>query len=555
MTEVAAIPKALRGPALGLAVFAGGLLFSAGGLGFWHWNIGAGIVLTAMIFSQPSRWPWIVLAAGLAWTAAGALSHPDPDAPSFAPILDFALLGCASCVRYFIGHWADPLLCLLPAWWLYRRAQGPRALVSPEGMALLHLVVLAAAILQTVTDILWVLGEGFVADTRHRQIVDHVAINAGNAAELLGAFTLKQVLGYFLGTMLLLPLVLWLRLPALRQHSRRMLVEVCVLLLPATGLFLGLLWLFPDTRLAELLRLLLIVAIVVFAVRHGLRGAAFSVLVVSVALAVEDHLWGTGASVIWLQTFVAIAGAMALMFGASMDQLRGQTAQLEEARRREQRMVVELREAAARSVRAQETERGRLSLELHDSLGQGITALHTQLKLIDLESAGETQRWTAGLRDVARQMRTSLREVLEALRPSALRELGLVKAIDKGVIRQTAEAAGLQFELRVLPDEAALLGLDDALSVAVFRVVQEAVTNVVRHADARNIEARIRRGRWQSEEWLLVSVRDDGRSRIHAVPGKGLQGIRDRAMTLGGGAIFRTLASGGQLKVWFRIQP
>ncbi|MCG6117760.1 MAG: histidine kinase [Aquimonas sp.] len=394
-----------------------------------------------------------------------------------------------------------------------------------------------------------------MADTRHREVVAPVLITAANAAELLGAFFLKNALGYFLGAMLVIPLLLWLALPELRRGSGPMLKEVGLVLLPAAGAFLTLLMIFPEGRLAELLRLLLIAAVVVFAVRHGLRGAALSVLVVSLALGIEDHLWGASDSIIWLQTFVAIAGAMALMFGASMDQLRLQTAQLRQAREREQRILHDLAEAAARNVRAQELERGRIAMDLHDSLGQDITALQTELKLIQLESEA-ARPWTHQLLGLALHMRTTLREALEALRPAALVELGLAKAVDLGVIRESAERSGLFFELRLPRDPRALNQLDAATSIAAYRIVQEAVNNVIRHAEAEWVSVRLRVGRRNSRRWLLVSIEDDGRGRSPAVFGRGLQGIRDRAITLTGDLRVTQRCKGGtRVRAWLRLEP
>lgn len=245
---------------------------------------------------------------------------------------------------------------------------------------------------------------------------------------------------------------------------------------------------------------------------------------------------------------------MALMLGASMDQLRLQTSQLHDARQRERRILHDLAEAAARNVRAQELERGRIAMDLHDSLGQSITALQTELKLIQLES--ELARpLTSQLSELALHMRTSLREVLEALRPAALVELGLAKAIDRGVIRDSAERSGLFFELHLPRDPQILNQLDAATSIAAYRIVQEAVNNVIRHAQAEWVSVRLRVGRRQGREWLLISVEDDGRGVRHAVFGRGLQGIRDRAITLTGDLRVTQRSKGGtRVRAWLSLE-
>lgn len=151
-------------------------------------------------------------------------------------------------------------------------------------------------------------------------------------------------------------------------------------------------------------------------------------------------------------------------------------------------MARELVDAASRNVRAAEVERGRLALG----------------------------------------------EAIEALRPSALSELGLLKAMDCGVTRQQAGRAGRGFSLHAY-DPGALTALDDAASLAAYRIEQEAVNNVVRHADATAVEVRLRVGWRRGEPWLLVAVEDDdvGISPAYR-PGNGLRNMRDRALMLGG---------------------
>jgi len=133
-------------------------------------------------------------------------------------------------------------------------------------------------------------------------------------------------------------------------------------------------------------------------------------------------------------------------------------------------------------------------MELHDSLGQGITALQTQIKLAELDAGDVAKAWTGGLREVVVGMRDGVRDVLEALRPSALRELGLEKSIDLGALRQMVERAGVRLEVQFLSPLGCIDSVDDATAVAVYRIVQKAVTNALRHGAPKLIRLRIRFG-------------------------------------------------------------
>lgn len=331
----------------------------------------------------------------------------------------------------------------------------------------------------------------------------------------------------------------------MRGLSRAVLRDSLYWLGPAVLGFIVLTYFFPETKLAELLRLLLLAAVVVFSVRHGWRGAAFSVLIVSIALGVEDHLGAAPHSPIWLQMFVAIAGAMALMFGVTVDQLRQRSDELLATREQERRFAEALVEAAARNVRVEEAERGRIAMDLHDSLGQGITALQTQIKLAELEAGESARVWTPGLRELVEGMRDGVREVLEALRPAALRELGLAKAVDLGAIRSGAERAGARFDVDVFGSATGLGEVDEAASVVAYRIVQEAVTNALRHGHAHRIRVRFRIGWWPEGPWSLVAVDDDGAGLSPgAREGRGIQGMRDRALLWAAGSASAGRVSG-----------
>lgn len=544
-----------KGWQLGLAGGVGVVALGPENIGFWHWNLAAGAVFALLWLAPVRSWLWIALGTGaIGWLHVSWIDPPQMDATA-ARFLEGRSLSMAERVWLsFIGTWAAWLLCLLPVYWLRRRVSSAAALLSTHGTVLLHIAALLAALLMTLTSVLFVLTEGFVADTRRGVIINAVAITSENAPLLLGTFAIKNGLGYFLGIMLVAPVLFWWSHAEFRARSRALLLDALRWLGPAVLVFIVLTQALPGTKLAELLRLLLLAAVIVFAVRHGWRGAAFSVLVVSVALGVEDHLGGAPKSPIWLQMFVAISGAMALMFGVTVDQLRQRSDELAATREQERRAALALAEAAARNVRAEENERGRLAIELHDSLGQGITALQTQIKLAELDAGDAARAWTAGLREIAEGMRHGVREVLEALRPSALRELGLRKAIDLGGLRQMVERSGARFEFTVAGPSGGLEGIDDAAAVVAYRIVQESITNALRHGSASIIDVRLRIGWRLGEPWLLIAVEDDGVGLQGGIrEGRGIQGMRDRALTLGGGLRLRESRMGGaSVRAWLR---
>lgn len=184
----------------------------------------------------------------------------------------------------------------------------------------------------------------------------------------------------------------------------------------------------------------------------------------------------------------------------------------------------------AKSVwQVQEEERRGLALELHDGVGQILTALinHLQHTAGDADDGNNHEAV-----ELASSALAEIRRLSRALRPSVLDDLGLEAAL-RWLTRTTAETSGLAIEL-IWPDDG--VALDKESETLVFRIMQEAVTNIVRHADATRarIVARHADGRFE------VSVADNGCGFDAAATlaasdqGFGTRGMRDRADLFGG---------------------
>jgi two-component system sensor histidine kinase UhpB len=190
------------------------------------------------------------------------------------------------------------------------------------------------------------------------------------------------------------------------------------------------------------------------------------------------------------------------------------------ARRAEQ----ELRRLARARLESREEERRRLARDLHDDLGQSLAAIKMELR----SAAGEAGRQRA--LEIVDSAVASMRRIVADLRPTLLDDLGAVQAVE-ACVQQFAERHGMACDLAVEPPEAQL---PPACSTAVYRIVQEALTNVARHADATHAQVRIAVG----EDEVRVVVSDDGRGfepNAQPRPGAtGLVGMRERVLALGG---------------------
>lgn len=193
--------------------------------------------------------------------------------------------------------------------------------------------------------------------------------------------------------------------------------------------------------------------------------------------------------------------------------------------------------SAAHALAAQEGERQRIAQELHDEIGQSLTAVLLGLKRT-VDRAPEELR--PELRDVQETIRGSLdevRQVARRLRPGVLDDLGLTSAM-------TALAADFTDAGRIpvtrhldprLPD------LDSATELVVYRIAQESLTNVARHAGASEVELLLTRER----DHVLLRVVDDGKGLGDAQEGMGIRGMRERALLISAHLTLQSSTTGG----------
>jgi signal transduction histidine kinase len=191
----------------------------------------------------------------------------------------------------------------------------------------------------------------------------------------------------------------------------------------------------------------------------------------------------------------------------------------------------ELRQLSQRLVATQEEERRHLSRELHDHVGQVLTALRMELGRIERGRPPADARLGAAVAEAKQlvdKMFRTVRDLALGLRPSMLDDLGLRAALEWHV-RDISRRAGVEVDLRI---EGNVDNLADAYQTCVYRAIQEALTNCVRHARARSIAVDV----IAADGALTISVGDDGvgfnADQRH--DGLGLRGIDERVKEIGG---------------------
>lgn len=193
---------------------------------------------------------------------------------------------------------------------------------------------------------------------------------------------------------------------------------------------------------------------------------------------------------------------------------------------------LQLRQLAARREKAREEERKHMAREVHDELGQMLTALRMEMSLLRMKFAINNRELAEQIRNIMELLDQTIqvtRDVATSLRPSAI-EMGIVPALE-WLVRKFAEQSGIQCDLLYPEDD---FDMDEECAIVIFRIAQESLTNVLRHAAASKVKIAVN----LDKDHYCLKIDDNGRGFDTHAPTKtksfGLIGIRERSLMLGG---------------------
>jgi two-component system sensor histidine kinase UhpB len=203
------------------------------------------------------------------------------------------------------------------------------------------------------------------------------------------------------------------------------------------------------------------------------------------------------------------------------------------------RLEAERRESGRVALAAQEAERKRVAAELHDEVGQTMTGVLLLLEQVAQEVPADRRALVVEAREAVRESLDEVRRIAQELRPEQLELLGLVAAL-RSLAATLADRAGLELQWDLAAD---LPPISADAELAVYRIAQESLTNVARHARARRVRLSLQPG----EDSVVLRVVDDGHGLDGAVEpgGGGLRGMRERAVLVGAALAITSVPAGG----------
>jgi signal transduction histidine kinase len=213
----------------------------------------------------------------------------------------------------------------------------------------------------------------------------------------------------------------------------------------------------------------------------------------------------------------------------------------------------QLRQLSAHMASVKEEERKRIAREIHDELGQNLLALKLDIVQLNERLGGRQTRFarrvSAALSNIDATLR-SVRGIMNELRPAVL-DLGLAAALE-WLVNDFRQRSNLHYELE-LPGEGELAAIDSEASLVLFRIVQEALVNVLRHSRALQVAVRIEAG----EDVVLLEVEDNGigiAPSCRERPGSfGLIGMQERVDALHGSFTLNDYEPGAGCRIAVRL--
>lgn len=222
--------------------------------------------------------------------------------------------------------------------------------------------------------------------------------------------------------------------------------------------------------------------------------------------------------------------------------------QLKATAQENQELLFDNRRLLQNLYEIQEKERRTLARELHDELGQWLAAIHAEAEIIcsSLGNKSVVQESAECIKESAKEMHIVIRNMLHKLCPALLDALGLPDSLLDLKDKWCVHHAHITLEFKL---EGKLDDLNEHINITIYRIVQEALTNICSHADATQASVNLQRigDKNSATDYLLLSIQDNGKGydTNQKSRGLGLLGMRERAIAVGGELITRSIPNDG----------
>ena len=476
--------------------FSGMLIICAAYSGLWvflfgfshaFWFLPAGLRFVALMHMRPVYWPFLIVGE---WLGIAFLTQQNS---SFAGVIEHIVPSHLPSLIY-------PAVIGLMFRINLSRVKGVN---SPFGQ--IDLVPITVAII--------------VAATASATCL--FTLMPGNSPFLIfEKFSVNGIFGYALGdvagVLFLWSTVEFLKCFTVMDQSARLIFakNAAFLTLPFVIAFSFLLPVFEWAALA-----LMFIPIVFLALKTGWAGATFSLMILNIIAGF--YFWQTGNTVILFDTqiFLVSVGFTGLFLGAAVS--------------RQSELMTDIRNISQRVITTQENERNRIARDLHDHIGQVLTALTLRSAILRKQAPDELKEDFDLLDQMAARVFHDIHEVVGELSPRELSEFGLNRSLESPLFHKMLTTADISYATSI---DAGITDIPEQIQVAVFRISQEALSNIAKHSSATECTLTLGLLNTKGSKAIRLKIQDNGAGfdTDNYAPGHGLQNIKDRVQALRG---------------------
>jgi two-component system sensor histidine kinase UhpB len=348
----------------------------------------------------------------------------------------------------------------------------------------------------------------------------------------------QTLLASFTGGILLTPFIYLIYEYLKQQHLQNLLAQeipdppLRTSLLIWCSLFFALAVCLQMSLAPEVERLLIILVFlpnVVMAYAFGWQGGVLAAVLGSLMITVTRQMSGAFNDLLELELFLSTQALLGIGLGIAISRQQQLASHLNRYRLQLEQELHTRRQLTERLVQTEEAVRKEIARELHDEIGQNITAIQIQAMLVDRSPHGPATHSAARqIGELSQRIHHTTRQLLRQLRPPVLDEMALDKALHHLADEFAFAQQGIDFQLNY---QLSTVPTDDTLIFTLYRLVQELLNNINKHASA----TRVRISLTQQNQMLILEVSDNGIGFTPPIKeGFGLRGIEERVRALGG---------------------
>lgn len=343
-------------------------------------------------------------------------------------------------------------------------------------------------------------------------------------------YQLNMTLGDLTGSLFITPFIILCANSYHRAFSLEGGVKLIITVTVFTLLMLSIYLLRPD--IYSLLRLASLLPIIWFSYHFGITGAIFGAAAANGLIILEASITQDATNTYISQLFILTNAATSLLLGAAAAELRQKNNMLTLTNIELRAQLEKNQQLAIKMVNVQESERKYLSQELHDELGQNLTAFKTDLAVLTSMTDQSVSAIVTTLKQNANSMYDSVYHLMHYLRPRELDELGLAKALSQGKFKSLMHKEKVRYITHLCLNEA----IRDEHQIAIYRICQEAITNCIKHSCASELVISLD----SNSDLITLIIQDNGNVATTASHsgGYGLAFIDERVTALGGQCSF-----------------